>query len=103
MQSPLAGSRAEDQHRKPLRPASAQLEEVVKVREASGLQLLDKHAQRLGVVDGSQRDDVAFHAKLRIGKSQASVEHGTAEIRSLIGCSPKEERRNTLRNGKWHA
>src|SRR5688572_21074100 len=98
----VASSSPASEYRKPLGPVTAELEKVVVVREPESFELLEQGHECLGVVDWTDRYDVAHHTELLGREAQPLIERGTHEPGPLVR-RPSDEQSGCARVYlKWH-
>ena len=93
--------RAREQ-REPLRPVSAQLEEVVEVREADRLELGDQLVERRLADDGADGDELTFDAELLVGEAEPFVEAGARQADALERVLTEQQSGTDGGDGKRH-
>ena len=95
-------SRAARIESKPVRPISTQLEEVVKVNQATGLQIIDETREHVLRGQWPQSYQPVFNAKLVIGKVISVVEDTSSQSKTLECTLADEHYGTTVRQFQGH-
>jgi len=87
---------------KPVRPVSTQLEEVVKVNQATGLQIIDEAGEHVLRGQWPQSDQPVFNAKFVVGEVISFVEDISGQSDALERTLTDEHHGTTVRQFQGH-
>src|SRR2546430_2110624 len=86
----------------PVGPVAGELEEVLEVGQAAGLELLDYVDERVTTSDWPDRDETTFDPEFFRRQAQTLVDLCATEARSLIGRAADEHSGCAARDRQWH-
>lgn len=95
--APLVVRHSDGKEGEPVWPVAAELNEVFKVGETSGLELGYQLLERLMFKDRSDADNATFNAKFLIGEPESGIERRPREVRAFISVLSYENGRMTNR------
>src|SRR5688572_31193983 len=97
-----SGAFGHHEHLQPVRPVSAEVEEVVEVREPHALQLLDEARELLVALYWPNRDELTLEAKLVRREIETVINALTREPSALEGALANDDRRSLRWQRQWH-